>query len=59
MVVKSDNGTAFRNELLSKFAEYAGLRRASVLPSNAPVNGMAERAVARIARLLVRHTQHF
>eukprot|EP00965_Chrysotila_dentata_P254716 6211974-Pleurochrysis_carterae.AAC.2 len=58
MVIKlSDNGFAFRNELTRAFAKYAGLRRAFVLPYNAPANGMAEQAVARIARLLVRHTQ--
>eukprot|EP00965_Chrysotila_dentata_P164438 5429406-Pleurochrysis_carterae.AAC.2 len=59
MVIKSDNTSAFRNELTRAFAMYAGLRRAFVLPYNAPANGMAEQAVARIARLLVRHTQQF
>eukprot|EP00965_Chrysotila_dentata_P195258 6176891-Pleurochrysis_carterae.AAC.1 len=59
MIIKSDNGTAFRNELTRAFAKYAGLRRAFVLPYNAPANGMAEQAVACIARLLVRHTQQF
>eukprot|EP00965_Chrysotila_dentata_P114496 3783933-Pleurochrysis_carterae.AAC.2 len=28
MVIKSDNGSAFRNELTRAFAKYAGLRRA-------------------------------
>eukprot|EP00965_Chrysotila_dentata_P038459 1278094-Pleurochrysis_carterae.AAC.1 len=28
MVMKSDNGSAFRNEITSAFAKYAGLRRA-------------------------------
>eukprot|EP00965_Chrysotila_dentata_P124087 4101264-Pleurochrysis_carterae.AAC.1 len=59
MVIKSDNGSAFCNELTRAFAKYAGLRRACVLPYNALANGMAEQAVARIARLLVRHTQQF
>eukprot|EP00965_Chrysotila_dentata_P147267 4862180-Pleurochrysis_carterae.AAC.2 len=59
MVIKSDNGSAFRNEITSAFAKYAALRRAFVLPYNAPANGMAEKAVARISRLLVRHTQQF
>eukprot|EP00965_Chrysotila_dentata_P019309 642640-Pleurochrysis_carterae.AAC.1 len=59
MVIKSNNGSAFRNELTRAFAEYAGLRRAFVFPYNAPANGMTEQAVARIARLLVRHTQQF
>eukprot|EP00965_Chrysotila_dentata_P116166 3840644-Pleurochrysis_carterae.AAC.2 len=59
MVIKSDNGSGFRKEITSKFAEYAGLRRAFVLPYNAPANGMPEQAVARISRLLVRHTQQF
>eukprot|EP00965_Chrysotila_dentata_P025668 852469-Pleurochrysis_carterae.AAC.1 len=49
MVIKSDHGSAFRNELTRAFAKYAGLRRAFVLPYNAPANGMAEQAVARIA----------
>eukprot|EP00965_Chrysotila_dentata_P150594 4975142-Pleurochrysis_carterae.AAC.1 len=52
MVIKSDSGSAFRNELTRAFAKYAGLRRAFVPPYNAPANGMAEQAVARIARLL-------
>eukprot|EP00965_Chrysotila_dentata_P208096 6184512-Pleurochrysis_carterae.AAC.1 len=59
MVIDSDNDSAFRNELTSAFAKYAGLRRSFVLPYNAPANGMAEQAVVRIARLLVRHTQQF
>eukprot|EP00965_Chrysotila_dentata_P034004 1132434-Pleurochrysis_carterae.AAC.1 len=59
IIIKSDNDFAFRNELTRAFAEYAGIRRAFVLPYNAPANGMTEQAVARIARLLVRHTQHF
>eukprot|EP00965_Chrysotila_dentata_P253892 6211494-Pleurochrysis_carterae.AAC.2 len=57
--IKSDHGTAFCNDLTRAFASYAGLRRAFVLPYNAPANGMAEQSVARIARLLVRHTQQF
>eukprot|EP00965_Chrysotila_dentata_P261432 6214252-Pleurochrysis_carterae.AAC.2 len=59
MVIKSDNGSAFCNEITSKFAEYASLRRAFVLFYNTPASGMAEQAVARISRLLVRHTQQF
>eukprot|EP00965_Chrysotila_dentata_P255509 6212245-Pleurochrysis_carterae.AAC.2 len=31
MVIQSDNGTAFRNELTSKFAEYAGLRSHAIV----------------------------
>eukprot|EP00965_Chrysotila_dentata_P012445 409265-Pleurochrysis_carterae.AAC.1 len=46
MVIKSNNGSAFRNEITSAFAKYAGLRRAFLLPYNAPANGMAEQAVA-------------
>eukprot|EP00965_Chrysotila_dentata_P090353 2981378-Pleurochrysis_carterae.AAC.1 len=49
MVIKSDNGSASRNEITSAFARYAGLRRAFVLPYNGPDNGMAEQAVARIS----------
>eukprot|EP00965_Chrysotila_dentata_P097186 3212088-Pleurochrysis_carterae.AAC.1 len=49
IVIKSDNGSAFRNEITSAFAKYAGLRRACVLPYSAPANGMAEQAVARIS----------
>eukprot|EP00965_Chrysotila_dentata_P123258 4073940-Pleurochrysis_carterae.AAC.1 len=59
MANKSENCTAFRNELTSNFAEYAGLRRAFVLPYHAPANGRAEPSVARIARLLVCHKQQF
>eukprot|EP00965_Chrysotila_dentata_P116829 3861436-Pleurochrysis_carterae.AAC.2 len=59
MVIKSDNGSAFRNELTRAFAKHAGLRRAFVFPYDAPANGMAEQAVRRIARLLVRQTQQF
>eukprot|EP00965_Chrysotila_dentata_P233015 6199333-Pleurochrysis_carterae.AAC.2 len=59
MVIKSDNGTAFRNELMAYFAKYAGFRNAYVLPYNAQANGMAEQSVGRITRLLVRHTQQF
>eukprot|EP00965_Chrysotila_dentata_P152713 5047339-Pleurochrysis_carterae.AAC.1 len=51
--------SVFRNEIPSAFASYAGLRRAFVFPYNAPANGMAEQAVARTSRLLVRHTQQF
>eukprot|EP00965_Chrysotila_dentata_P014352 475584-Pleurochrysis_carterae.AAC.1 len=59
MVIKSDDGSAFLTELMRAFAKYAGLRRAFVLSYNAPANGMAEQAMAPIARLLVRHTQQF
>eukprot|EP00965_Chrysotila_dentata_P141853 4688547-Pleurochrysis_carterae.AAC.1 len=59
MVIKSDNGTAFRNELMARFAKYAGFRNAYVLPYNALANGMAEQSVGRITRLLARHTQQF
>eukprot|EP00965_Chrysotila_dentata_P013813 458427-Pleurochrysis_carterae.AAC.1 len=53
MVIKSDNGTAFRNELnMAHFAKYAGFRNAYVLPYNAQANGMAEQSVGRITRLL-------
>eukprot|EP00965_Chrysotila_dentata_P076054 2513019-Pleurochrysis_carterae.AAC.1 len=48
----TDNGSAFRNELTHAFAKYAGLRRAFVLPYNAPANGMSEQAVAHIAQHL-------
>eukprot|EP00965_Chrysotila_dentata_P125919 4161832-Pleurochrysis_carterae.AAC.1 len=41
LVIKSDNESAFRNEITSAFAKYAGLRRAFVLPYDAPANGMA------------------
>eukprot|EP00965_Chrysotila_dentata_P149106 4924579-Pleurochrysis_carterae.AAC.1 len=53
MIIKFDNCTAFRNELTRKFAEYADLRRAFVVPYHAPANGMAEQSVARTARLQV------
>eukprot|EP00965_Chrysotila_dentata_P107955 3565677-Pleurochrysis_carterae.AAC.1 len=46
----------YRNEFTRAFAKYAG---AFVFPYNAPANGMAEQAAARIARLLVCHTQQF
>eukprot|EP00965_Chrysotila_dentata_P234987 6200485-Pleurochrysis_carterae.AAC.2 len=59
MMNKFDKGSAFRSEIMSKFAEYAGLGRAFVLPYNTPANGMTKQAVARISRLLVRHTQQF
>eukprot|EP00965_Chrysotila_dentata_P034463 1146784-Pleurochrysis_carterae.AAC.1 len=59
MVMKSNNGSAFRNEITSAFAKHAGLRRAFVLPYNAPANGMAEQTVARISRPSVQHTQQF
>eukprot|EP00965_Chrysotila_dentata_P100853 3331536-Pleurochrysis_carterae.AAC.1 len=59
LVSKSDNGTAFRNELMACFAKYAGFRNAYVLPCNAQANGMVEQSVGRITRLLVRHTQQF
>eukprot|EP00965_Chrysotila_dentata_P240182 6203566-Pleurochrysis_carterae.AAC.1 len=43
MVIKSNNGAAFCNMLIGKFAEYAGLmRRTFVFPYDAPANGMAE-----------------
>eukprot|EP00965_Chrysotila_dentata_P022201 734381-Pleurochrysis_carterae.AAC.1 len=57
MVIKSDSGTAFRNELMAHFAKYNGFRNAYVLPYNAQAKGMAEQSVGRITRLLVRHTQ--
>eukprot|EP00965_Chrysotila_dentata_P184508 6091091-Pleurochrysis_carterae.AAC.1 len=59
LMIKSDNGTAFRNELMACFAKYAGFRNAYDLPYNAQANGMAEQCVGRITRLLVRHTQQF
>eukprot|EP00965_Chrysotila_dentata_P057475 1906729-Pleurochrysis_carterae.AAC.1 len=52
MVIKSDNGTAFRNELMAHLAKHAGFRNAYVLPNNAQANGMAEQSVGRITRLL-------
>eukprot|EP00965_Chrysotila_dentata_P152556 5041370-Pleurochrysis_carterae.AAC.2 len=58
-VIKSDNGAAFRNELMACFSKYADFRNAYVLPYNAQANGMAEQSVGRITRLLVRHTQQF
>eukprot|EP00965_Chrysotila_dentata_P215790 6189004-Pleurochrysis_carterae.AAC.1 len=57
MVIKSDNGSAFRNELMAYFAKYAGFWNAYALPYNAQANGMAEQSIRRITRLLVRHTQ--
>eukprot|EP00965_Chrysotila_dentata_P132243 4373025-Pleurochrysis_carterae.AAC.1 len=44
MVIKSDSSTVFRNKLTGKFAEYAGLHCAFVLPCNAPAKGMAEQS---------------
>eukprot|EP00965_Chrysotila_dentata_P058208 1930021-Pleurochrysis_carterae.AAC.6 len=48
MVIKSDNGTAFRNERTSKFADYAGLRRAFVFPYNAPAHSLNRKARRRL-----------
>eukprot|EP00965_Chrysotila_dentata_P058416 1937469-Pleurochrysis_carterae.AAC.1 len=56
LVIKSDNGTAFRNELMACFSKYAGFRNAYVPPYNAQANGMAEQSVGRITRSLVSHT---
>eukprot|EP00965_Chrysotila_dentata_P103965 3432940-Pleurochrysis_carterae.AAC.1 len=50
MVIKSDNETAFRNELVAHFAKYAGLRNAYGFPYNAQAHGMAEQSVGRITR---------
>eukprot|EP00965_Chrysotila_dentata_P083148 2742678-Pleurochrysis_carterae.AAC.1 len=51
LVIKSDNGTAFRNELMACFSKYVGFRNAYVLLYNAQANGMAEQIVGRITRL--------
>eukprot|EP00965_Chrysotila_dentata_P010307 335416-Pleurochrysis_carterae.AAC.1 len=59
MVIKSDNGTAFRNELMAHFAKYACFRNAYVLLYHAQAKGMAKQSVGRFTRLLVRHTQQF
>eukprot|EP00965_Chrysotila_dentata_P079570 2623725-Pleurochrysis_carterae.AAC.1 len=44
MVIKSDNGTAFRNELMAHFAKYAGFPEClrSTLQRSGERNGRAE-----------------
>eukprot|EP00965_Chrysotila_dentata_P080168 2645044-Pleurochrysis_carterae.AAC.2 len=59
LVIKSDNGTVFRNELMACVSKDAGFRNAYVLPNNVQGNGTADQSVGRITRPLVRHTQQF
>ena len=58
-VVVTDNGPAFRNELLRAASRFFGYRHVHVLPYNAQANGVAESAVKRIKLLLDRQTRGY
>ena len=52
----SDNGPAFKNEMVDAFKQYAGLRHIKVLPNSPQANSPAEQGVRRVADLLHKHT---
>lgn len=59
LVIVSDNGPAFRNELMHRMAGYFGYRHTYILPYNAPANGIAEASVKRLKILLDRHCKGY
>ena len=59
LVIISDNGPAFRSDLMAQMASFFGFRHVPILPYNAAANGLAEAAVKRIKQLLDRHTEKY
>ena len=58
-VIVCDNGSEFHNEGMELMSNYVGLRCVHVLPYSAFANGQAEQGVARISRLLHKHTRYY
>ena len=58
-VIVTDNGPAFRNELMQAASKFFGYRHIHVLPYNAQANGTAESAVKRVKLLLDRQTRGY
>lgn len=59
LVLVSDNGPAFRNELMQHMSKFFGFRHCPILPYNAQANGAAEASVKRIKLLLDRHCKGY
>ena len=59
VAVISDNGPAFRSELMQHAAKFYGFRHIPIMPYNAAANGIAEASVKRIKLLLDRHTEGY
>ena len=58
-VIISDNGPAFRNELVEKASHFYGYRHIHTLPYNPQANGVAEATVKRIKLLLEKQTKDY
>ena len=58
-VIISDNGPAFRNELVEKASRFYGYRHVHTLPYNPQANGVAEATVKRIKLLLEKQTKDY
>ena len=59
LVVISDNGTAFANELMRASAQLYGYRWIFVMPHTPQANGLAEAAVKKLKIILDRHTNEY
>lgn len=54
LVIVSDNGPAFRNDLAAAMAQFIGYRHIFIMPYNAQANGAAEACVKRLKLLMDR-----
>ena len=54
-VIRSDNGSAFVSQLFEAMQKMIGFRHIRVLPYSARSNGIAEKAVGRVASVLIKH----
>lgn len=59
LIIVSDNGPAFRSELMAAMSKFFGYRHIPILPYNAQANGVAESSVKRIKLLLDRHCKGY
>ena len=59
LVIISDNGTAFANELMKASTQLYGYRWIFVMPHTPQANGLAEAAVKKLKIILDRHTNEY
>ena len=59
LVIISDNGTAFANELMKASEKLYGYRWVFVMPHTPQANGLAEAAVKKLKIILDRHTNEY
>ena len=59
LVIISDNGTAFANELMKASEQLYGYRWVFVMPHTPQANGLAEAAVKKLKIILDRHTNEY